>query len=477
MLKYIPLALGLVYHCTLEAQQYMPQDETYRSLRPVVSERKFHSRAVEKLIDEVQGAISDAKLRWLFVNCFPNTLDTTVKFTHKDGKPSSFIITGDIEAMWLRDSSAQIHPYLALAGQDKALRELICGLIRKQLSCILIDPYANAFNDAPIGSYWQSDITQTMALELHERKWEIDSLCYPIRLAYTYWLATGDTSIFDENWRKAMKLILRTFREQQRKDSLGPYSFMRKCDKASDSQINAGFGAPTRYTGMIVSAFRPSDDATQYGFLIPSNMFAVVSLRQMAQIHRELLNDQEIAQEAETLAQEVDRGIQRYGKGVHPTAGEIYAYEVDGYGNALFMDDANVPSLLAIPYLGYLDAHDPVYQRTRALVWSEQNPYFFRGKAGEGVGGPHVGLRQAWPMSIIMRALTSQAPREIQECLHLLVSTDADTGFMHESFDVDNPKQFTRSWFAWANTLFGELILKLYNERPELLKVKYYNKQ
>ena len=441
--------------------------------RPPVEERNFTSKAVEKLIAEVSKAIQDPKLREMFQNCYPNTLDTTVKFNMDGKKPDTFVITGDIDAMWLRDSSAQLWPYLVLMEGDKELQTLIAGLINRQTACILLDPYANAFNDGPKGSYWESDMTQKMRKELHERKWEIDSLCYPIRVAYYYWLLTGDTSVFDAQWHEAMQLVVKTFKEQQRKDNLGPYSFMRDCDRPTDSQINGGFGAPVKPVGLIFSAFRPSDDATQYGFLIPSNMFAVVSLRQLAEIETKVLKNTAFAAECQALADEVDAAIQKYGIVNHPVCGKVYAFEVDGYGNSYCMDDANVPSLLAAPYLGYCAQDDPLYQNTRKLVWSDNNPYFFKGKDGEGIGGPHVGLDYAWPMSMIIKGLTTNNATEIKECLTHLCNTDADTGFMHESFNVNDHHKFTRSWFAWTNTLFGELVVKAYRECPEILKDTY----
>ena len=440
--------------------------------RPAVEKRNFTSHAVEELIAKVSKSIKDPKLREMFQNCYPNTLDTTVKFQMKGKKPDTFVITGDIEAMWLRDSSAQLWPYLVLLKNDKDLQQLVAGLIARQAACITIDPYANAFNFGPTGGSWQSDITK-MKKELHERKWEIDSLCYPIRIAYHYWLLTGDASVFDAAWHEAMKLVVQTFKEQQRKDNLGPYSFARMTTVPTDTQMNGGYGAPVKPVGLIVSSFRPSDDATQYGFLIPSNMFAVTSLRQLAEIETKVLGNKDFAKECTDLADEVDAAIQKYGIVNHPVAGRIYAFEVDGFGNTYCMDDANVPSLLAAPYLGYCDANDPLYQNTRKFVWSHNNPYFFSGKDGEGIGGPHCGLQQAWPMSMIIKGLTTKDSKEISECLRHLCNTDADTGFMHESFNVNDHHKFSRSWFAWANTLFGELVVKAYHECPEILNETY----
>ncbi len=427
------------------------------------AKRNFTSKAVEEIIKKTKAKLKDPKLAWMFENCFPNTLDTTVEYEMKGGKPDTFVITGDIHAMWLRDSSAQVWPYLPLTKQDKELKSLIAGVINRQTQCVLIDPYANAFNKEADAGEWMSDLTD-MKPELHERKWEIDSLCYTVRLAWNYWKTTDDTSVFDADWQKAAASICKTFTEQQRKNGPGPYKFQRRTERQLDTLSNDGYGSPLKPVGLINSSFRPSDDAATYGFLIPSNLFAVTSLRQLAEISKKVTDDQAFARQCETLADEVFAAIQKYAVIEHKKYGKVYAFEVDGFGNATFMDDANVPSLLALPYLGCADPADPIYQNTRKLVWSEDNPYFFKGKAAEGIGGPHIGYEMVWPMSIIMRAMTSTEDKEIAWCVKTLRDTDANTGFMHESFHKDNPERFTRKWFAWANTLFGELILKLVNE-------------
>lgn len=444
----------------------------FESNRPKLADRKFISEAVESKIIEVKKAIADDELAWLFENCFPNTLDTTVKYQIINGKPDTFVITGDINAMWLRDSTAQVWPYLPLIKDDKKLKDLIAGVINRQTKCILIDPYANAFNEGPTGSYWEKDETE-MKPELHERKWEIDSLCYPIRLSYGYWKITGDVSLFDNDWKRAMQLILKTFREQQRKDGRGSYKFKRKTSKQLDTLAGGGYGHPIKPVGLICSMFRPSDDATTFSFLIPSNFFAVKSLRQLTEIFVDVLKDKSAADEFKTLADEVELALQKYAAAEHFNFGKIFPYEVDGFGNLLFMDDANVPSLLSLPYLDAVNAHDKVYLNTRKFLFSESNPYFFKGKAGEGIGGPHAGLGKIWPLSIIMRGLTGTDENEISGCIKLLKSTHAGTGFMHESFDKDDATDFSRKWFAWANTLFGEFIIKTYNEKPHLLKTKF----
>ena len=287
-------------------------------------------------------------------------------------------------------------------------------------------------------------------------------MCYPIRLAYNYWKITGDSSVFNDDWEKAMGLVIQTFKEQQRKeDGVGPYTFRRKTDRQLDTLNNDGKGNPVKSVGLIVSSFRPSDDATTFGFLVPSNMFAITSLKQMAEIVEKVRKNRTMANEARELAEEVGDAIQKHAIIEHPKYGKVYAFEVDGFGNAYFMDDANVPSLLAMPYLDTIDLNDPIYQNTRKFVLSGDNPYFFKGSAGEGIGGPHIGYDMIWPMSIIMRARTASDDQEIRYCLRMLRDTDADTGFMHESFHKDDPSDYTRSWFAWVNTLFGELLVDL----------------
>ena len=437
----------------------------YVSQRPAEQDRLFVSESVEAKIKEVQGLLTNPRLAWMFANCFPNTLDTTVHYDEDglDGMEDTFVYTGDIHAMWLRDSGAQVWPYVQLADKDEHLRKMLAGVINRQFRSICIDPYANAFNIGPTGGEWQSDMTE-MDLNVHERKWEIDSQCYPIRLAHHYWKVTGDESVFGPLWEEAMEKIVTVLRAQQRKEGHGPYRFARRTDRQLDTKCCNGLGNPVNPVGLIASSFRPSDDATTFEFLVPSNFFAVTSLRKAAEILEEVNGNKTLAGECLSLADEVEKALRKYAVVKHPQFGKIYAFEVDGFGNHFLMDDANVPSLLAMPYLGDVDRNDKIYKNTRKFVWSEANPYFFRGKAGEGIGGPHVGYDMVWPMSIMMKAFTSVDEAEIKECIEMLMATDADTGFIHESFHKDDPHNFTRAWFAWQNTLFGELIIKLIDE-------------
>ncbi len=429
------------------------------SKRPLPADRKFQSGTVESYIASICRIIHDPGLAALFANCFPNTLDTTVQMGTFEGKPDTAVLTGDIAAMWLRDSSAQVWPYLPLASKDRSLRDLLEGVIRRQVRCLLIDPYANCFMadlNAPPLEGSRKDRTE-MRQGVGERKYELDSLCYPIRLAHGYWKRTGDAAPFDSAWKVAIRTILTTMRVEQRKDGRSPYRFQRAAANPTDSLVN-GIGNPLLPVGLIASAFRPSDDACIFPFLVPANLFAVASLRQLAAMSSTILHDSRMANDASDLADEVAIALQKYS--IVPTPdGTIWAYEVDGFGSHVLMDDANAPSLLSLPYLDS-SPDAALYARTRSFVWSEQNPWFFHGSAGEGIGGPHVGRNNIWPMSQILYALTSNSPREISSAIQVLKASAEATGFMHESYNRNNSANFTRAWFAWANTLFGELIAR-----------------
>ena len=444
---------------------------TLSGQRPSPAERKFRSVAVEEFLVRTAAAIGDPVLRSMFVNCFPNTLDTTVMPGTFEGKPDTAVLTGDIAAMWLRDSSAQVWPYLPFAAGDRPLRGLLEGIIRRQTRCLLIDAYANSFMadlSAPPLKWSRQDRTE-MKQGVGERKYELDSLCYPIRLAHGYWKATGDTAPFDSRWKNAMTLVVQTMRAQQRRNGEGPYRFQRTAANPTDSLVN-GIGYPCKPVGLIASCFRPSDDACLLPFLVPSNLFAVTSLRQLAEMANTILLEPKLAAEAASLADEVTTALRTYGLATTPT-GTIWAYEVDGFGGQVLMDDANVPSLLGLPYLG-ASPDAEVYRRTRSFVWSANNPWFFRGTAGEGIGGPHIGRDSIWPMSQIMFALTSNSAPEIARMLQLLKTSSAGTGFIHESYKKDNALIFTRPWFAWANTLFGELIAEVVHRFPQLIRAQ-----
>ncbi len=450
-----------------DAVQAMPAG--FPAVRKPIAQRNFTSSAIEKAISDFKAHVKDEELGWLFENCFPNTLDTTVFLKSKGKDPDTYVITGDIDAMWLRDSTAQIWPYLPFMKTDPALQNLIAGVIHRQTRCILKDPYANAFyDDESKESEWKDDLTE-MKPGIHERKWEIDSLCYPIRLAYKYWKSTNDTTPFNDAWKKGIQSTLNVFKEQQRKQGQSPYSFQRKTSWATDGVPLNGFGYPVKPVGLICSVFRPSDDATLFPFLIPANFFAVVSLRQAAEMIKTIAHDQSLSEALSALATEVENALKIHAVIDHAEYGKIFAYEVNGSGSYNLMDDANIPSLLSLPYLGAVDKEDKVYQNTRRFLLSENNPFFFKGKAGEGIGGPHAGIDMIWPLSIIIRGLTSSEDEEIRKCIRMLKSSHGGTGFMHEAFHKNDATNFTRKWFAWANTIFGEFLWDTYQRKPLLL--------
>lgn len=387
--------------------------------------------------------------------CFLNTIETTVKTLDDQ---SSFVITGDIPAMWLRDSAAQVRPYVKYAKEDASLRKILEGVIQKQAEFVCMDPYANAFNESANGA-GHKDETE-LNDHVWERKYEVDSLCAPLYLAYTYWKTVGTDEFFSPEIKKMIEYVVATFKTEQ-DHSKSQYSFTRHDCVKSDTLPNHGHGRPVNVTGMTWSGFRPSDDCCKFGYLIPANMMAVKALTFGKEICEEVYKDLELADVCEKLAEEINDGILDYGIVEHPKYGKIYAYETDGFGNYNLMDDANSPSLLAMPYLGVCDKEDSIYLNTRNFILSEDNPYYAVGKYARGVGSPHTAPGFVWHIGIVMQILTSVDRNEIMDCLQMLADTHDNTNFMHESFNPDKPSEYSRPWFAWANTLFAEMLESL----------------
>lgn len=414
-------------------------------------------KSMEVLIQDVKEKLgADTKLAELFENCFTNTLDTTVK--HMEDS-TTYVITGDIPAMWLRDSVCQLRPYLILAQEDAEIADTIEGLVNRLYRCIQSDAYANAFNEKGDGMCWEKDETD-MGDDVWERKYEIDSLCFPMQLSYLLWKNTGRTSHFNEEFRKAVDIILKVWRTEQNHEADSPYRFVRRNCYYTDTLSRDGKGSLVKPNiGMTWSGFRPSDDACVYGYLVPSNMFAAVVLGYIAEIADEVLHDEALKNEALAFADEIRASIEKNAVLDHYKYGKVYAYEVDGYGQYLLMDDANVPSLLSIPYLGYVDYDDATYQNTRKMILSEQNPYFYKGKAAQGIGSPHTPINYIWHISLGMQGLSCPDAAYKKQMLDVIASTDGGTGMMHEGFNVDTPEEYTREWFSWANAVFCELVL------------------
>ncbi|MFM0589593.1 glycoside hydrolase family 125 protein [Streptococcus suis] len=425
----------------------------------------YTKEIIEHWLTDIQKKTADHP-SWgsVFERCYTDTLDRTISQL-EDG--TTFVLTGDIPAMWLRDSTAQVKPYLALAGKDETLRQMIVGLVERQMAFILMDPYANAFNQAANGHGHQTDQTQ-MGPWIWERKYEVDSLCYPLQLAYLLWKATGETSHFNQTFFGAAEKIVQVWKlEQHHEDS--PYSFERDTDRLEDTLTHQGKGAPCAYTGMTWSGFRPSDDACIYPYLIPSNMFAVVVLGYLGEIAELFASEEfsDLAEGARQLAQEIDQGIRTFGLTKNQAGETIFAYEVDGLGNQSIMDDPNVPSLLAAPYLGYCSKDDPIYLATRRTILSQENPYYYEGDYAAGLGSSHTFYRYIWPIALAIQGLTTDDKEEKARLLDTMVACDGGTGLMHESFHVDDPTLYSREWFSWANMMFCELVLDYYDIRPE----------
>ncbi|CAM4129152.1 glycoside hydrolase family 125 protein [Lederbergia lenta] len=414
--------------------------------------------SLQTTIEKVKKAFpGETKLHDMFAQCYVNTFSTTLKHL-EDG--TTFVITGDIPAMWLRDSAAQVRPYLMVADQDEEVKNMLVGVVKRQLKFILLDPYANAFNDSPNGKGFQADVTE-MSPHVWERKYEIDSLCYPIQLGYLLWKATGETAHFEEDFHEAIKTIIHVWKTEQDHEKQSPYRFERKDVRQSDTLIRDGKGSKVIPTGMTWSAFRPSDDACTYGYLVPANMFAAVVLDYAAEICEVVLQDKDLSQSCKDLKQEIRIGIETHATMEHPVHGKIYVYETDGAGNYQLMDDANVPSLLAAPYLGYCSFDDPVYQNTRNFLLSRDNPYYYEGKVASGIGSPHTPDHYIWHIALSIQGMTSISAEEKAKILQTMIATDGGTGFMHEGFNASKPEEFTRDWFAWSNSMFSEFVLSM----------------
>jgi meiotically up-regulated gene 157 (Mug157) protein len=412
---------------------------------------------VEAMIEAVKNEFpNDEKIGKMFEKCFSNTLNTTVK-TLSDG--TTFVITGDIPAMWLRDSVCQLRPYLILAKENKEIADTIAGLIKRQMDFISKDSYANAFNEDENNMGHQKDKTD-MKPFIWERKYEVDSLCFPLQFSYLFWKNTKRMDIFTEEWKRAAETIIKTFRREQDHEQLSSYTFERSNCPFIDTLSRNGKGALVKSNiGMTWSGFRPSDDACVYGYLIPSNMFASVVLRYLSEIAAGIYQDETLAQEAFHLAIEIEDSIETYGVFQHQKYGKVYAYEVDGYGQYNVMDDANVPSLLSIPYLGYCSEDDLVYQNTRKMILSESNPFYFAGSKLKGIGSPHTPEKYVWHISKAMEGLTLRDKHAKRVIIEQLKNTDGGTFMMHEGVYVDDDTQYTREWFSWANAMFSELVM------------------
>ncbi|WP_125588223.1 glycoside hydrolase family 125 protein [Companilactobacillus jidongensis] len=416
------------------------------------------TQPIKHFMEEV-SYVSQKTPDWskVFEVTYTNTWETAIKPMPKNG---TFVLTGDIPAMWQRDSTCQVRPYLVMAQHIPEVSDLIYEVVKRQFFNMNLDPYANAFNEEANNAGHQKDNT-VMTPWIWERKFEIDSLCFPVQLSYLLYKNTGRKDQFDENFVSGIKKMLMVFEIEQHHDT-SDYRFERTYDRPEDTLVNDGKGSKVGYTGMIWSAFRPSDDACVYGYLVPANMFAVLALDYIQKIFMEIVPDDEIVQKANKIQQEVRAGIEDYGTTTNAAGEKIYAYETDGLGNHLIMDDGNVPNLLSTPYLHYTSMDDSIYLNTRKTILSNENPYFYAGTYGQGLGSPHTPANYIWHIALAVQGLTQADEAEKARLLQNMVDTTAGTDLMHEGFDVDNPNNYTREWFSWANMMYCELFLNYY---------------
>lgn len=431
--------------------------------------------SVAARVREAAGAdVAEAVVRFL-----DNTARTTVR---KRAENDTFVMTGDIPAMWLRDSCAQLSPLLQLVGEDETLGDLIGGLLATHWRMILIDPYANAFNEEPNGKRWDDD-EPAQGPWVWERKFEIDSLAYPLDLAARL-LATGNTTWITEDTLPALALILDVLEAETEHEQRSEYYFRRTDCPAQDTLVREGRGCLTTPCGLVWQGFRPSDDACSLGFNIPGNLFMASALRAVPALveacektgwsedsgERGEVRRLPLSHRAENVREGILKGVEAHGIAREGGTARLW-YEVDGAGESLFMDDANVPSLLSLPYLGVIDARDPLYLATRAAVLSDENPFYYEGSALAGVGSPHTPEGYVWPIAKSIEGLTTTEASEKLAILELLLATTGGTGYMHEGVDCNDPEKFTREWFSWSNAMFCELALDVAGiERPALIR-------
>ena len=441
--------------------------------RPSPHCRTFTSPSVEEVIEKITERMVDKDLARIFENAFPNTLDTTVRWHvdgtgkrsqykhHQDGAwegVQSFIVTGDINAEWLRDSTNQLAQYQPLAKRDKNLQRLILGAINTQVEYVIESPYCNAFQPPPPSgvaptSNGQDDFVHPAyePSRVFECKYELDSLASFLALGNQFHKSTGSTAYLNPRWYAALNTVLEVLMEQAKpafnpstgKFEKNEYQFTRTTTRGTETLSLSGNGNPLGAgTGLIRSAFRPSDDATILGFFVPANAMMVVELNRTAEILKSVGKDT-LAEKLRERADSMEKGIWGHGVVDHKKYGKVFAYEIDGYGSSILMDDANLPSLLALPKLGFVDVSDEVYKNTRKMILErEGNPYYLTGRAFSGIGGPHIGLQHAWPMSRLVQAMTSNDEEEIKKCLNDVRDT-SKLGLIHESVNVNRVSDFT----------------------------------
>ena len=386
-----------------------------------------------------------------------------------------------------------VYPYLKHCPKDKNLTKMIKGLFKKQISFILFDPYANAFNKIPLKSHWANDITykrdnignfeNAMNPNLWERKFELDSIIFPLFSMIKYFLFTKDFEVFNiQNFFNMLNTIITLIKKEKRgtdeeNENGGPeYSFQRNIAEPFDS-LHFGRGNPCKTCGLIKTAFRNSDDSALFPYNIPENCLLVSTFKLLLNCFNDININKELKikfepfkEDIKNIIDTVEKAIYEYGVIKDPINGEKYfAFEVDGYGNYYFMDEPGYPNLISLPFFNFCETSNEIYINTRKRILSERNPYFIKGKFGKGCSSSHSYRRYNWPLFTIMQGLTSVDKAEVNSCLKMLVESAKEKLFMHESYDIDDVNKYTRDWFAWANSFFGIFIDFIIDKYPEMI--------
>ncbi|KAH8827769.1 Six-hairpin glycosidase-like protein [Flagelloscypha sp. PMI_526] len=447
-------------------------------MRPPAECRTFSSVAVEEVIANMTSRLKDPDLARLFENTFPNTLDTTVKYFNKD-QNLAFIITGDITAQWLRDTANQFAHYLPLLSLDQELAALVKAVINNEARYVAEYPYCGSFQPPPESGLspshndWADGVTVNPPVNnqtVFECKYELDSLCGFLKLSRGYYNRTQDASFINDNWKSAIDQVFRVINEQSQASFdenwnwVSYYNWTGGNGALSPRVPNGGNGEPKGKNGLVGTHHRPSDDISTYAFLTPANAMLSVELDHLASML-------DAVGQLSNISTQAKEWSERISKAVWDTTlvDNVFAYETNGLGSRYVMDDANVPSLLSLPYLGFLKKDHPAYLATKKVVLSRQNPYYAEGASWKGVGGPHVDPWHPWPMASISAIFGSDDDEEILDLLYRVANNTGGLGLIHEAVSIYNSSVWTRPWFAWANSYFAEMLLDLADRKPALI--------
>ncbi|ENH62180.1 hypothetical protein FOC1_g10015143 [Fusarium oxysporum f. sp. cubense race 1] len=431
-------------------------------MRPSEECRTFKSPAVEKVISDIKKRVKNPDLARLFENTFPSTLDTTVKYF--DAKKNlAFIVTGDITAQWLRDTGNQFAHLYKLLPHDKNLKALVKAIINTEARYISEYPYCARLTPAVL----RPVDNQTV----FECKYELDSLAGFLKIVRSYYDNTKDSSFINDNFKSAMKQILRVIDEQSEStwtedwSYVSYYNWTGQAGSLSPPVPNSGNGEPKLANGLVACSHRPSDDLSVFNYITSDNAMMSVELDNVADVLDKVGGQKNLSATLRGHAKIIRQAVWNHTL----TSNGIFAYETNGYGGQYIMDDANVPSLVSLPYLGFLKRDDPTYKKTKSALFSRANPYYAVGKTFSGIGGPHANATNPWPMAHVSAIYGTDDDDEITERLNMILENTSGLGLIHESVNIYNSSVFTRPWFAWANSYFAEMVLDLAERKPGLI--------